>query len=193
MKEFHTILKEFLPLFGVGIGFLLATLKDFIQNKIQNKSKIKMSLKEGEFNYYVNNIDCHGFLKECECPPEEAAFIKVILVVDIYNYGKGNTAIKDVGIIVQAFKSIKRYYKPEMNIQEKGNTDFSFNLPSNSIVTMNLSLTIEKEEDTEVFFREDLSIQLDDKERLLFTVVSTDIKDKVRKLSIEPLSIFTAY
>lgn len=123
----------------------------------------------------------------------EAQYIKLELVVDIYNVGKGNAAIKDVGIEVKAFSTFKLFLKPSLSINESRNNDFSFNLPSNSITTMNLSLLIIRDESTELFFDKNLTLSPKSKDRLLFTVIATDIRGKKSKLEVEPVSIVTAY
>lgn len=67
MKDYLAIIKDFLPLIGVFFGFFLATVKDFIQNKIENKPKIKMDFKFGKFNFFYSFQDELANVLEQEC------------------------------------------------------------------------------------------------------------------------------
>lgn len=194
MKEATlNVIKEFLTLIGVVCGFLLATIKDIITTRIQNKPKLKLELKTGRFNYYKEFMDSSAISRIVECPSQDANYLILEVAVDIFNYGKGNTAIKDVMIETKAYGKTLNYLQPEMKINESLNTNFSFNLPSNSIVTMNLKLKIEKNEYLGTLFDVELSLSPEDKDSLKFFVITKDIKNRETRLKIDPLSILTAF
>lgn len=161
--------------------------------RIQNKPKLKLELKTGRFNYYKEFMDSSAISRIVECPSQDANYLILEVAVDIFNYGKGNTAIKDVMIETKAYGKTLNYLQPEMKINESLNTNFSFNLPSNSIVTMNLKLKIEKNEYLGTLFDVELSLSPEDKDSLKFFVITKDIKNRETRLKIDPLSILTAF
>jgi hypothetical protein len=179
----------FVSIIGVIIGFLLSTLKDLIQNK----PKIKMELKSGQFNYYREYTDDLGQIIIKPTYPQYANFYKVNLQVDIYNYGKGNSAIKSVAANNIANKKHIIGSDVVMKIKSDRNVDYSFNLPATSIVTMNLEWNISKiEDETEELFIDELILPPKEKKRIKFEIEVTNIKNKKYKLIVEPLSIYTA-
>jgi hypothetical protein len=178
----------FVSLIGVIVGFLLGLLKDFIQNK----PKITLDFKTGKFNYYKVHSNDFGDYYSVSSLPENADYMNLELKIDIYNTGKGNTAIKQVDIIVKINKEFNRYFQPKLLINNNENTDHSFNVPANSILTLNLHLRIDKDENYEEYFRELAIGELNDKNRLLFIISANDINDKCTQLVVDPLSVLTA-
>lgn len=181
-------LLPFISVVGVIIGFLLSTLKEWIQNK----PKIKMELKTGEFNYFITGQDESGQFITEPTYPKYADEYRVRTKVDIYNYGKGNTAIKSIHVTNILNRKTISYSEVILKIDDKENIDYSFNLPSSNIMTMNLSWNISKDEQTESLFSDNIIQPPREKHRLKFEIVAIDIKNKKHKLLVEPLSIFTA-
>ncbi|WOD61748.1 hypothetical protein NQZ71_13080 [Niallia taxi] len=181
-QEIITTIKNFLPIAGVLLGFLLATTKDWITDK----PKVKLNLKGGKINYFKMIEDVKIYVHE-----DEAEFLLIDLKVDIYNYGKGNTAIKDVVIDIKRGERVLAL-QPEMHINNNNNEDYSFTLDSSSIVTMNLKLVVDRQEENREYIFEDSPIKWDGKDRLLFNVLATDIKNKEHKLKVEPAYVLGA-
>ncbi|RKQ34267.1 hypothetical protein [Oceanobacillus halophilus] len=186
------LIKDFLPILGVIVGFLLATVKDLVQNRLQNKPRVKIDMKKGNFNYFIDGTDTDGFSFRRTCKPHIAGYFDLNLQIDVYNYGKGDTAIKEILIETKVNKNDKAFLQPEMEIKGRENNDYSFNLPSKTIETINLKLRVEKEEDSEALFNEEVTLLPEDNKRLLFTILVKNINNKTYKLKVEPLSILTA-
>jgi hypothetical protein len=184
------VTKQFLPIIGVILGFLLATFKE----TLQNKPKIKMTLKKGSLNYYIDGIDELGqYFERPTANENDANKIKMSLKIDLYNYGKGNTAIKDVLFNINNQGNFSLNLDPNLKINHNDNQDYSFNLPASSIVTMNLDLSVNREENTEFLFVENsIRSNKNDKKRLHIYVNVTDIRNKKFKLLIEPFAIHGA-
>lgn len=88
------LILPFVSIIGVIVGFLLSTLKEWIQNS----SKIKVTMKTGKFNYY--RVDTDKFNQEIikETEGEHAEYYDVNLKLDVFNCGKGDTAIKSIDV-----------------------------------------------------------------------------------------------
>ncbi|MFS0878355.1 hypothetical protein [Solibacillus isronensis] len=175
----------FVSIIGVIVGFLLSTLKEWIQNR----SKIKIALKKGNFNYYRVGLDELNQEIIEKTHANNGEYFEVNLKLYIFNYGKGNTAIKSID--VENMVNKKRCITSEVELTKSNELITSFNLPGSSIVTLDLFWRVDKEEFTEELFNyEKISLE---KGRLKFKVVSTSINNKKYKFIIEPLSIITAY
>jgi hypothetical protein len=179
----------FVSLIGVVVGFLLSIIKEHIQNR----PKVILNIKRGKFNYFGSTMDEIGNYSFREVEPVFADYFELELKVDIYNAGKGNTAIKEVDILAQVDKNYKSYLQPEMKINNNENTDYSFNLASYSILTLNLKLKVKQDDSTIAFFREDAISTPNDKNRLKFILYVTDIRNKETKVLVEPMAFLTAY
>ncbi|WP_339216248.1 hypothetical protein [Solibacillus sp. FSL W8-0372] len=183
------LLIPFVSIIGVIIGFLLSTLKEWIQNK----PKIKMDMKMGEFNYFRMEED--KYLQTIIKPtnPLLGDYYKVSLQLDVYNTGKGNAAIKDIGVENLVNKKMVVYsnVKIKVNSANTSQNISSFNLPASSIVTLELEWKVKKDEYTESLFKDEI-ISLE-RGRLQFKIIARSIINKKHKLLVEPLSILTAY
>lgn len=179
---------NFLPLIGVIIGFCLSSFKEYVQNK----PKLKLELKDGKFNYYNEYMDSHGFPIKEKTNPTNAKYFELNLIVDIYNYGRGNTSVKDLSIETKVNSNYKQYLSPELRIKGSTNEDYSFNLQAGSIITLNIKLKVENKNSYKEFFQETNTLLLDNQDRLLFTVIAESINNKKYKLVVDPLSIVTA-
>lgn len=94
-----------LPIIGVIIGFLLAWLKESIQNK--PKLKIRQNLDIGEwYNYFKKDKD-YGRDVPCDLF-SEADYLESTLGIDVFNIGKANTAVR----------SIRFFYKDYFNYNQ---------------------------------------------------------------------------
>ena len=174
---------------GTIIGFLLSLLKDYFQNK----SKVIVVLKSGEFNYYKEYQDLYGDTHQDEIEINHANLIKSNFMIDISNIGKISTGISEIMICIQANKR-KMYFSPQISypFENKNLTNVAFNLDANNIITLNASVEVRREEDTEFLFN-DITIDLASKNRLLFIVILRTIKKQEIKMIVEPLGIFTFY
>ncbi len=179
----------FVSIIGVIVGFLLSTLKEWIQNK----PKIKMDMKMGKFNYYRKENDELGQTIIKPTDPQLGEFYKVYLQLEVYNTGKGNTAIKEILVenLVNKRTVIYSVVKIKANSTNSSQDISSFNLPASSIVTLELEWEIEKDDNTESLFNDEI-ISLE-RDRLQFKVVARSIKNKKHKLLVEPVSIVEAY
>lgn len=179
------LITPFVSIIGVICGFLLSTLKDWIQNK----PKVKMNMKIGSFNYYRRIQDELG--QEINLPTDasQGEFYLVNIKLDIFNYGKGNTAIQSIG--VENIVNKKCLIFPDVQIKKSDKYITSFNLPASSIETLDLEWRIDKDEFAEALF-DHRKISLE-RGRIQFKVVAKSIKNKKYKLLVEPLSIITAY
>lgn len=179
----------FVSIIGVIVGFLLSTLKEWIQNK----PRIKMAMKTGNFNYYSTEID--ELRQEIIKPtnPQLGDYYKVYLQLDVYNTGKGNTAIKEITVenLVNKKAVIYSDVKIRANSANTSQNISSFNLPGSNIVTLELEWEVEKGEYTESLFKDEI-ISLE-RGGLQFKVVARSIKNKKHNLLVNPLSIATAY
>lgn len=179
------LILPFVSIIGVIVGFLLSTLKEWIQNS----SKIKVTMKTGKFNYY--RVDTDKFNQEIikETEGEHAEYYDVNLKLDVFNCGKGDTAIKSID--VKNIVNKECCIVSDVQIIESNKQITSFNLPSSSIVSLDIFWRVDKEENTVTLF-DDEKISLE-KGILQFKVVITSIKNKKHELIIEPLSIIAAY
>ncbi|KQL54496.1 hypothetical protein AN964_13970 [Heyndrickxia shackletonii] len=191
------LIKQFLPIIGVCLGFILSTLSNIIYGLVINRPKVKMELKTGNFNYLKIMRDNEGFSTIEIADYNEAEFIDIGLLVDIYNYGKSNTAIKDINIVIMSNKRIIRGFSPDLFINGNKNIHYSFNLPSNNVITMDLKLKIDNDLEDEILqedlFSNEVIYDPDDKNRIQIKIIATDIKGKETTINIEPLSIATAF
>ncbi|WP_197413031.1 hypothetical protein [Lysinibacillus sp. F5] len=110
--------------------------------------------------------------------------------MDVFNYGKGNTAIKSIN--VENMVNKKCLINSDVKLKESDNDITSFNLPSSSIVTIDLEWRVEKDAEwtEELFVEEKISLE---KEGIKFKVVARGITNKKYKLIVDPLGIITAY
>ncbi|MEK4175130.1 hypothetical protein NSS70_10900 [Aeribacillus sp. FSL K6-2848] len=143
------LLLPFMTLIGVVLGFCLNLIKDYIQNKPKIRTGINES--SGKFNYYKNFVNENGFDVEKIATPDEASFLELKIKIDVYNIGKSDTAIKDLMIDATA-NNTTMSFKPELKINGETNKDYTFNVKSGSITTLDLHLKIHKDEDTEYLF-----------------------------------------
>ncbi|WBL16382.1 hypothetical protein [Sutcliffiella sp. NC1] len=182
-------LLPFMALIGVIVGFILNWFKEFIQNK----PRIKVSLNDsgGKFNYYKTVKNNIGGVWHERSIPEEARFLKLYNLINVYNIGKLSSGIKGVDVEV-CVNDYCRYFTPELKIDGKVNKDFTFNVPTGSICTLEINLEIKKDENTQFLFNEDVIIDVDSKNRLIFILILTDIYNKKHKVTIEPLAFATA-
>lgn len=177
----------FTSIIGVIVGFLLSTLKEWIQNK----PKIKIDLKTGEFNYYRKYENELGETVTRKTTPTYSDFYKVNLQLDIYNYGKGNTAIKSINVENIINRKCLVYSTSTVNLKVNNLSVSSFNLPASNIVTVELEWRVDKEEYTALLFDEETL--LPESEGLKFKIVAQSIKNKKYNLKVEPISILTAF
>lgn len=183
------IIIPFVSIIGVIVGFLLSSLKEWIQNK----PKIKMDMKTGKFNYYHKTYDELGQTIIKPTDPHLGEFYKVYIQLDVFNTGKGNTAIKEILVenILNKKPVIYSVVNIKVNSANLSQNISSFNLPASSILTLELEWEVEKEDYTESLFNDEI-ISLDPG-RLQFKVIARSIKNKKHKIFVEPLSIAAAY
>lgn len=176
----------FVSIIGVICGFLLSTLKE----SIQNKPKIKLEMKSGNINYYCMGENELGETTIKKTNASQAEYYIVNLKLDVFNYGKGNTAIKSIN--VENMVNKKCLINSDVKLKESDKDITSFNLPASSIVTIDLEWRVEKEAEwtEELFVEEKISLE---KEGIKYKVVARNIKNKKYKLIVEPLGIITAY
>ncbi|MGG1663067.1 hypothetical protein [Brevibacillus sp. NRS-1366] len=175
----------FVSLIGVIVGFGLSLLKDWLTNR----PKMKAETSNGKFEYYNKYYNEEGIHTAIRCEHTNANILNIQLVIDIYNVGKVATAVKEIIIEVEnKGLNSKKYLQPELS---KGENK-SFNVSVGSIITKELSLSIAREEDTEVFFN-DIILDPNSDGRLLITVHVKDIYGNQVSVIVEPFSIVTAY
>ncbi|KZN95660.1 hypothetical protein AZI98_12855 [Aeribacillus pallidus] len=127
------LLLPFMTLIGVVLGFCLNLIKDYIQNKPKIRTGINES--SGKFNYYKNFVNENGFDVEKIATPDEASFLELKIKIDVYNIGKSDTAIKDLMIDATA-NNTTMSFQPELKINGETNKDYTFNVKSGSITTL---------------------------------------------------------
>ncbi|GED33498.1 hypothetical protein P9G84_10165 [Brevibacillus centrosporus] len=175
----------FASIIGVIVGFCLGLLKDWITNK----PKLKAELSSGKFEYYHSVQNEIGEYERRRTDSNQASVLQINLTMDIFNVGKMSTAVKDILIeLHNKGAQQKRYFKPTFSKDESR----SFNVAVGSIITKNLILYVQREEDTEAFFQDVILIP-DSDERLLIKVLVRDIYKKDVITEVEPFSIVTAY
>jgi len=175
----------FVSIIGVICGFLLSTIKEWIQNK----PKIGMNMKSGKLNYYNDTRDELGQEISNLTDASNGKYYKVHIKLDVFNYGNGNTAIKYID--VENIVNKKSVIFSEVQLKKSGKQITSFNLPASSIETLDLEWRVDKDDNTEALFDYN-KISLE-KDRMQFKIIVWNIKDKKYKYLVEPLSIITAY
>lgn len=186
------IILPFVSLIGVVVGFCLGWLKEYIQNK--PKLKADVILPSGRFSYYKKAVDNEGIAQQIPCKQEEANFLSLKLRVDIFNIGKASTAVHtiDIGLKVDEFECI---YTPQAKLKESDTPtkDISFNVAPGNIQTVHLDLLVEKDDNTNYLFTENIHYDLDREDRLLIIIYIKDIYNKELKIIVEPLAIYTFF
>lgn len=179
------ILIPFVSIIGVVIGFVLAVIKEYIQNK--PKLKVRMSSNPGLLNYFHNELGVYTKTSNLE----EAEILEIKLKLDVYNIGKAGSAIKDIGVILSS-NGYKLFFKPNtLLVDENETSNFSFNVGAGCIRTVHITLIIRKENENHSYlFDEDISFNLDDKARFKIIPEFEDIYGRSYKQTVEPLSIY---
>lgn len=176
----------FVSIIGVIIGFVLSTIKE----SIQNRPKVKMSFNNGSFNFYNIESDLiTGELISRPTLPKYWDYYKVELVIDIYNYGRGNTAIKSILVENYYGDELIIYSTPNLKVARGESLDYSFNLPSSSINTLELDFKVQKDDND---FSKQLFSDSEVDKILKFKVVATDIHNKKTTLDVNSNAIYIA-
>lgn len=161
------------PIIGVIIGFLLAWLKEFLQNKPKLKIRQHLNIKDW-YNYFKKD-QTYGKGIPCDLY-SEADYLECSIAIDVYNIGKANTAIRGI----KFFYEDNGTFNP-VNIIMNGKVSevSSFNLPPGSVTTLKLKLHIDKETNTEFLFEDDLQYHCSEyPEGLKFGIELLDIYGK---------------
>ncbi|MGO1468602.1 MAG: hypothetical protein ACTHW2_01135 [Tissierella sp.] len=180
--------KVVIALLGTVVGFLLSWFKEFIQDK----AKVKMNLKTGILNYLKLEENDIGEIIKVKTEPTKAEQFYLNLKFDILNIGKISTGLIDISIELSA-NNQKLYYSPILllPIDDKKLENISFNLDSNKVYTVETTLIL-KNQDSNSFLFDDISLLPNQKKSLKIKVIATTLHKQKSSLRIEPLSILHA-
>jgi hypothetical protein len=177
----------FVSIIGVIIGFVLALIKEYFQNK--PRLKVRLNSNVGLLNYFHIK---HGVFNTTS-KIEEAELLEIKLKMDVYNIGKAGTAIKDIRVMLSS-NGNKLFLEPDILFVDESETkNFSFNVGAGCIRTVDINLTIQKENELHGYlFDEDISFNLEDNARFKIIPEFTDIYGRSYKQTVEPISIYGA-
>ncbi|WP_404351701.1 hypothetical protein LG311_10345 [Sutcliffiella horikoshii] len=172
----------FITLIGVVIGFLL----NWIKERYQNRAILKLSINVsgGYFNYYQTSQNDIGDTVEQILEPEHSTHLRYCKKIDLYNIGKVGTAIKSTRIRASA-NNYTWLFTPTVKIGNEENTNHSFNIPAGNIVTLEIKLVIQKNENTHFLFEKN-SLVRDNPQKLKLEIIVTDIYEKKHTVSVDP-------
>lgn len=157
-------MKDFMPILGVLLGFLLAWLKEYLQNK----PKLKFQKKSLNLSHYTGK-DING--KEILPSPLGWTHSDLEVLFSVFNVGKASTGIVD---FFMDFKVNDQSYNiaPSVEIlyEEKVVERGSLNISPGTVETVKVSTKIEYNDKTEIYFQ-----KLDP---IDFSVIATDIHGK---------------
>ncbi|SDL43787.1 hypothetical protein SAMN05216497_1357 [Clostridium cochlearium] len=180
--------KTLIALSGTIVGFLLGWIKEIIQSR----PKLKISLKEGNLEYYKQEKNSFGQVIEEKTISEEANKFVLNLKFDIFNVGKIGDGITDILICISD-NNEKLYFQPFLVLpyENKKLENVSFNVESNKVYTVQSDLVLENTEENYYVFG-NVNLKPYCKDSLKVTIIAKSIKNKEVVCPVEPISIFTA-
>jgi len=136
-----------MPILGVLLGFLLAWLKEYLQNK----PKLKFEMKNLNLSQYTGK-DING--KEILPSPIGWTHSDIEVLFSVFNVGKASTGIVD---FFMDFKVKDQSYEIAPNVkilyEEKIAERGSLNISPGTVETVKVSTTIEYDNRTEIYFQ----------------------------------------
>lgn len=180
--------KALIALSGTIVGFLLGWIKEIIQSR----PKLKISLKEGNLEYYKQEKNSFGQVIEEKTISEEANKFVLNLKFDIFNVGKIGDGITDISICISD-NNEKLYFQPllELPYENKKLENVSFNVEPNKVHTVQVDLVLENTEENSYIFG-NVNLEPDCRDSLKIIVIAESIKKKKIVYNVVPISILTA-
>lgn len=165
VQTIFTNLIPFVSILGVLLGFLLAWVKE----SIQNRPKLKFNLKKFSLNQ-SEGVDENGY--EILPSPIGATQMDIEILFSVFNIGKASTGIVDIFIVFEVKNKPLFTVNPNVGIvyQDKTISHASFNVTAGHVETVKLSSKIKYNEESEIIFQKLDPIKI--------TVISNDIYGK---------------